>query len=93
MYVSAVLEHNVQKIRSRVCAVNAALESSLYQERYPAAVVYMGMAEHHVFDFCRVERKLLIIESFLRLSALKLPAVQQDLVLFRCYEMAGSRHT
>ena len=86
--VSAVLQHDIQQVCSRICAVDLALESSLYEKRDPAAVVDVRMAQDEVLYLGRIKRKRLIVQFFLRLSALELSAVQQHLVICCRNQMA-----
>ena len=51
MYVSAVLEHYVQKIRGGVGAVYLPLKASVDEKRDSSAVVYVSMAQYYVIYF------------------------------------------
>ena len=88
VYISAVLEHNIEKIRRSICTVYVSLEAALHKQRYPAAVIYVRMTEYHKIYFSRIEWKLFVIQSVLSLSSLELSAVQKYLVFFRSYKMA-----
>ena len=90
--IRAVLEHDVQKIRRRISAVNRAFKTALHQQRQPAAVVDMRVTEYHAFNLSRVKRERFLIHFFGFPAALKLSAVKQDLMLVRRNQVAGSRY-
>lgn len=90
MNVCTVLEHNSQKIRRCVRAVNRAFESALYKERQSAAVIDVRVAENNAFNFSRVERERFFVHSVHFLAALELSAVQKNLMVVRGYHVAGA---
>ena len=63
--VSAVSEHDRQKIRSRLRAVDPPAEAPLHQKRDPAAVVDVGMAQDHCLHIRWIKRKFLKIKLVL----------------------------
>ena len=81
---AAVLQHDIEKICSCIRTIDFSGKATLYKQRNSAAVVDMGMTQNHAFHFLRIKRKRLVIQRFLRLSALKLSTIEQNLMIFCC---------
>ena len=85
-------EHEFQQVAGFDRAPDRPGKAFGHQPRQQAAVIDMGMAEHHRIDRLGIERQGLVVERLERAGSLKQPAIDQDAGITRSEFKAGSGH-
>ena len=78
LQVRAVEQHHLAQVARGGRRVDAAAKALLHQRRQEAAVVEVGVAQHHGVDRRRLDRKRRPVALAQRLVALEQAAVEQD---------------
>ncbi|HEV2440477.1 MAG TPA: hypothetical protein VGX97_10490 [bacterium] len=76
--LGAVLEHELGEITGRPRAVDRAAEAAAHEGRQVAAVVQVGVGEHHGVDARRVEREAAVDAGGLLAASLEQSAVEEE---------------
>ena len=90
--MGAVRQKDRTQLLGRFRAVNASLEAFLHQPGDQAAVVHMGMGQHHGIDFRRIKGKRSFIKILNGFGTLEHTAVNQHFLIADLQQITGTRH-
>ncbi|MCE2873791.1 MAG: hypothetical protein LW605_08545 [Xanthomonadales bacterium] len=90
--VGRVAQHDRQQVAASGIGVDRSAEAALHEQRQPAAVVDMRMAQDHCVDGVRLERERPAVAGARIATALQHAAVEQDLPTGHPQDVAGAGH-